>query len=253
VSGPTALLLVAAGFAAGLCGTVAGLASLFSYPALLAAGLPPLAANVTNTVALTASSVGATAGSRAELAGQGPLLRRYAPVVLLGGASGAGLLLLTPPGTFAVIVPVLIAGASVVLLLQPRIRRAAERRSAERRARTGPRFAAGLFAVAAYGGYFGAAAGVLLLALLLVGLPVTLLQGNALKNVLLGAANAVAAAGFAVVGPVHWAAVLPMAVGLLVGARLGPPVARRLPATGLRIGIAVAGLGLAAALAAGVL
>jgi uncharacterized membrane protein YfcA len=257
VTGPTVLLLVAAGFAAGLCGTVAGLASLFSYPALLAAGLPPLAANVTNTVALTASSVGATAGSRRELAGQGPLLRRYAPVVLLGGGAGAGLLLLTPSGTFALIVPVLIAGASVVLLLQPRIRRAAERRANARSAgpptRTGPRFAAGLFAVAVYGGYFGAAAGVLLLALLLVGLPVTLLEGNALKNVLLGAANAVAAVGFAVVGPVHWAAVLPMAAGLLVGARLGPPVARRLPATGLRIGIAVAGLGLAAALATGLL
>ena len=113
--------------------------------------------------------------------------------------------------------------------------------------------AAGLFAVSVYGGYFGAAAGVLMLALLLVGLPVSLLQGNALKNVLLGLANGVAAVGFAAVGPVDWAVVPPLAVGLLVGARLGPAVARRLPMTALRIGIGVAGLGLAAALATGLL
>lgn len=253
MTGPTALLLVAAGFGAGLCGTVAGLASLFSYPALLATGLAPLAANVTNTVALIASSVGSAAGSRTELAGQGPLLRRMAPLTLLGGALGAGLLLLTPAGAFAAIVPVLIAGASVVLLLQPRIRRAAERRSSGPADRPGPAVQAGLFAVAVYGGYFGAAAGVLMVALLLVGLPLTILQGNAVKNVLLGVANAVAAAGFALFGPVHWAAVPPLVAGLLAGARLGPVVARRLPATGLRIGIAVAGLGLAAALATGLL
>lgn len=250
---PIALLLVAAGFAAGLCSTVAGLASLFSYPALLAAGLPPLAANVTNTVALTTTAVGAASASRTELAGQGPTLRRFAPVVLLGGAAGAGLLLLTPPGAFEAVVPVLIAAASVVLLLQPRIRRFAERRSSGPGQRPNPLVIAGMFGVAVYGGYFGAAAGVLLLALLLVGLPVTLLQGNALKNVLLGLANAVAAVGFAVAGPVHWAAVPPMAVGLLAGSRIGPAVARRLPATGLRIAIAVAGLGLAAALATGLL
>jgi uncharacterized protein len=247
---PTALLLLGAGFAAGLCGTVAGLASLFSYPALLAAGLPPLAANVTNTVALTTTSVGAAAGSRIELAGQAPTLRRLAPVVLLGGGAGAGLLLLTPPGTFAAVVPVLVAAASIVLLVQPRLRRAAARPNGP----AGPRaIMAGLFAVSVYGGYFGAAAGVLMLALLLVGLPVSLLQGNALKNVLLGLANGVAAVGFAVVGPVHWVAVPPMAAGLLVGSRLGPALARRLPATGLRIGIGIAGLGLAAALATGVL
>jgi uncharacterized protein len=253
VTVPTALLLVAAGFAAGLTGTVAGLASLFSYPALLAAGLAPLAANMTNTVALTATAVGAAAASRVELTGQGPTVRRFAPVVLVGGAAGAGLLLVTPPGTFAAVVPVLIAAASVVLLLQPRIRRAAERRTT--RAADGPRLlvGAGVFAVSVYGGYFGAAAGVLLLALLLVGLPLTLLTGNAVKNVLLGLANGVAAIGFALVGPVDWAAVAPLAVGLLAGSGLGPAVARRLPATALRIGIGIAGLGLAAALAAGVL
>ena len=250
---PVALLLVVAGFAAGLSGTVAGLASLFSYPALLAAGLPPLAANVTNTVALTATTVGAVAGSRAELTGQGPALRRYAPVVLLGGAAGAAVLLLAPAGTFEAVVPWLIAAASVVLLLQPRIRLAAERRTAGRDGRVHLSTSVGLFAVSVYGGYFGAAAGVLMLAVLLVSLPVSLLDGNALKNVLLGLANTTAALGFAVLGPVDWAAVLPLALGLLAGARLGPVLARRLPATALRVGIGVAGLGLAAAIGLGLL
>ncbi len=241
-----AVLLVAAGFAAGLAGSIAGLASLFSYPALLAVGLPPTAANVTNTVALCVTGLGAAAGSRPELTGQGGAVRRLAPVFAVGGAAGAALLLLTPPGAFELIVPFLIAGASVVLLLQPRVRAVAERAG-------GPGsevgVVVGLFAAAVYAGYFGAAAGVLMLALLLVGLPVTLLQGNALKNVLLGVANVVAAVGFAVFGPVRWAAVLPLAAGLIVGSYVGPAVARRLPATALRVGIGLAGLLLAVVLA----
>jgi uncharacterized protein len=106
-----------------------------------------------------------------------------------------------------------------------------------------------MLAVSVYGGYFGAAAGVLMLALIMIGLPVSLLQGNALKSVLLGLANAVAAVGFAVFGPVQWWAVPPMAIGLLAGGWCGPWLARRLPAGVLRTGIAVAGLGLAVSLA----
>ncbi|WP_281689184.1 sulfite exporter TauE/SafE family protein [Pseudonocardia thermophila] len=241
----TVVLLVGAGVAAGLSGSIAGLASLFSYPALLAVGLPATTANVTNTVALTLSSVGSTLGSRPELVGQAPVLRRYALLALVGGASGAGLLLLTPPGTFERIVPVLVGGAAIVLLLQPWIR---GRIDPTTRA-SGPAVAAGILAVTVYGGYFGAAAGVLMLALLLVGLPVTLLQGNAIKNVLLGLANAVAAVGFAVLADVQWWAVAPLAVGLFVGSFAGPAVARRVPTAALRTGIGLAGLGLAVALA----
>jgi uncharacterized membrane protein YfcA len=229
-----------------LSGSIAGLASLFSYPALLAAGLPATAANVTNTVALAFSAVGSAAGSRPELAGQGPTVRRFALVTGLGGATGAGLLLLTPPGAFERIVPFLVGGASLVLLFQPLIRSAAAGAGPRR---TSAAVVAGLLAVSVYGGYFGAAAGVLMLALLLIGLPVSLLQGNALKNVLLGLANAIAAVGFALFGPVEWWAVLPLAVGLLVGAWTGPAVARRLPTALLRTGIALAGLGLAVVLA----
>jgi len=245
----TFLLLAAGGLGAGLSGTMAGLASLFSYPALLAAGLPAVAANVTNTVALTVTSVGAAAGSRPELSGQWSTVRRFALLTALGGALGAGLLLITPPGAFEKVVPVLIAGAGVVLLFQPRIRAAVLRKAGDNH-HSGPRVLAGILAVGVYGGYFGAAAGVMLLALLLVALPVSLLQGNAIKNVLLGVSNAIAAIGFALFAPVAWWAVLPLAAGALVGARLGPVLARHLPPTALRVGIAVAGLGLATVLAA---
>jgi uncharacterized membrane protein YfcA len=249
----TVLLLVGAGLAAGVSGSMAGLASLFSYPALLAVGLPATAANVTNTVSLAFSSVGAAAGSRPELTGQSGSVRRYALISIPGGAAGAGLLLITPPGAFEAIVPVLVASASVVLLAQPWIRRLAVRgRAAEERDgddRPGWVVLGGMLAVSVYGGYFGAAAGVLMLALIMIGLPVSLLQGNALKSVLLGLANAVAAVGFAVFGPVQWWAVPPMAVGLLAGGLCGPWLARRLPTGVLRTGIAIAGLGLAVSLA----
>lgn len=240
----TLLLLVGAGVAAGLCGSTAGLASLFSYPALLVLGLPPTTANVTNTVALTFSSIGSVAGSRPELVGQRQQIRRFGPLAAAGGASGAGLLLVTPPGGFERVVPFLVGGASILLLLQPRIKTAA----AEGSHRTGPLALAGMFGVTGYGGYFGAAAGVLLLALLVTSLPVSLLQANGLKNVLLGVANGVAAVEFAVFGPVQWSGVLPMALGLLIGAWTGPALARRLPTATLRTGIALAGIGLAVAL-----
>jgi uncharacterized membrane protein YfcA len=237
----TFLLLVGAGVAAGLCGSMAGLASLFSYPALLAAGIPATAANVTNTVALAFSSLGSTAGSRPELTGQGQSVRRFALLAVAGGAAGAGLLLVTPDGLFERVVPFLVGGASLALLLQPLIKSAAVSTSH----RTSPAVLAGIVAVSVYGGYFGAAAGVLMLALLLVGLPVSLLQGNALKNVLLGLANGIAALGFAVFGPVQWWAVLPLAIGLLAGGWTGPALARRLPASVLRVAIALAGMALA--------
>lgn len=240
------LLLVAAGFGAGLSGSMAGLASLFSYPALLAVGLPPTTANMTNTVALLASSVGSVAGSRPELAGQGARVRRLAPLVVVGGAIGAAMLFLTPAGSFEKIVPFLVGGASLVLLCQPRIRAAAAREADGGPTGTGRLLVlGGIGLVGVYGGYFGAAAGVLLLALLLIGLPVSLLQANGLKNALLGLANGTAAVAFAVAGDVRWAAVVPLAAGVLVGSWLGPAIARRLPTTLLRTAIGLAGLGLA--------
>ncbi len=234
--------LVAAGIAGGLTGSIAGLASLATYSGLLAVGLAPVEANVTNTVALTFSTIGSILGSRPELRGQGPFLRPLIPVALAGGAVGAALLLLTPPGGFERIVPFLLGAAALTILI-PR------RRSTEAAAPPGRRHrvlqAAALGAIAVYGGYFGAAAGVLLLALLLHTTAADLPRANAAKNVLLGAANVVAAVWFVVVAPVQWSAVVPLGLGCLIGARVGPAVVRRTPATLLRWLIGAAGLALA--------
>ena len=243
MSGVELLLLVVAGLGGGLAGSIAGLASLVSYPALLAVGLGPVTANVTNTVALVFSSLGSTLGSRTELRGQAPRVRGLAVAAVLGGGAGAGLLLLTPSDTFERIAPWLIGAASLTILLRRRIRPAHDGEGEH--AAAGPGLIGGVFLIAIYGGYFGAAAGVMLLALLLAATGDTLARSNALKNVVLGIANAVAALGFCVLGPVHWAAVAPLAAGLFAGGRLGPIVVRHANAALLRALIGLAGLALA--------
>ncbi|GAB3474869.1 sulfite exporter TauE/SafE family protein [Nocardiopsis coralliicola] len=247
-----AVLLVGAGFAAGLVGSMAGLASLFSYPALLAVGLPPIAANVTNTVALSANTLGAALGSREELRGRRRLVVRLCAVAAAGGAVGAWLLLSTDDEAFALIVPALVAFGSVVLLAQNAVRKAAARITGA--GGIGPLTTAVLvMAVGVYGGYFGAAAGVLMLAVLSVALNESLAVNNALKNLATGGANAIAAISYAVLAPVDWAAAAAVAVGCFAGARIGPSIVRRAPERPLRIGVGVAGLGLAAQLLASAL
>jgi uncharacterized membrane protein YfcA len=234
------LWLLLAGFGAGLTGSVAGLASLISYPTLLALGLPPVSANVSNTVALVFNSIGSVWGSRPELIGQGTRARQLGPIAVAGGLTGGFLLLETPSSAFALVVPWLIGLASLAILLQrnPTLRAPTEHRPTRK-------LSAGVFLVAVYGGYFGAAAGVLLLALLLVIAAEPLARGNAMKNLLLGLANAVAAVAFVAFGPVRWSAVIPLAAGCLLGGRLGPIIVRRVHAAPLRVLIACAGLGLA--------
>lgn len=236
--------LLLAGFGAGLAGSVAGLASLVSYPALLGVGLAPVAANVTNTVSLVFSAAGSVWGFLPELSGQRGAVRRLAPFALAGGLSGALLLLLTPPGYFTLAVPVLLAGASLAVLAP---RPALPAGPASRRRR---RFLAGaVYLVALYGGYFGAGAGVVLLAVLLASTASPLARCAALRNLLLGLANAVAAVSFGLFGPVHWLAALPLACGFLAGGRLGPAVVRRAPQRALRALVALGGLGVAVRLA----
>jgi uncharacterized protein len=237
VSGLELLLLLCAGLVGGLAGSIAGLASLVSYPALLAVGLGPVTANVTNTVSLVFTSVGSTLGSRPELEGQSHRVRTLALAAMAGGGVGATLLLLTPADTFEKLAPWLIGVASLAILLRPRIHAGEPGRPAV--------LSAGVFVIAIYGGYFGAAAGVMLLALMLLATGDTLARSNALKNVVLGIANAVAAVGFALFGDVEWVAVAPLAAGLLAGGRLGPVVVRHSNASLLRGLIGVAGLGLA--------
>lgn len=245
------LWLVLAGVGAGLTGSMAGLASLASYPALLASGLSPFAANVTNSVALLANGAGSALGSRAELAGQG---RRIAGLCLwaaIGGVLGATLLLVTDPSAFEVVVPWLVALGAVLLLAKDRLRRWAE----ERRARRGSpdavsswRWPLVVVVVGVYGGYFGAGAGIILLAVISVRTLEPLAVTNAVKNVATTSANAVAAVAYAVLAPVDWTAAGLLAVGALAGSWLGPTLVRHLPETPLRWAIGAAGLGLAVTL-----
>jgi uncharacterized membrane protein YfcA len=234
-------MLVAAGMVGGLIGSVAGLASIATYPALLALGLAPVTANVTNTVSLVFVTTGAVSASRPELRGQGRSLRRLAVAGALGGAAGGTLLLVTPSGSFELAVPWLVALGSVSMLARRRLVRV----PAGGAHYHGPGLVAGTALIGVYGGYFGAGAGVMLLALLLHATDWDLPRANAIKNVVLGVANSIAAIAFALFGPVRWSAVLPLGLGLFLGGRVGPAVVRRAPADGLRIAIGVAGLGLA--------
>ena len=245
--------LVAAGAVAGLVSTVASVASVVSYPVLLAIGLPPLAANVTNTVALLFTGVGAAAGSRPELAGQRARLLRLGPACVAGGAAGAAVLLLTPASWFGYAAPVLIAAGSVILLIPRPAARTPDPAAGTPAAGTPaageavPGWALGVAvaAVACYIGYFGAAGGILLLVVLIPMLGQSLARTNAVKNVVNGLANGVAAVGFAAFGPVRWLAVLPLAAGFLAGGWTGPKLVRLIPGRLLRILIGIGGIALA--------
>lgn len=234
-------LLVGAGFGAGLIGYVTGLASVVSYPALLAVGLPPIVANVTNTVALVTVGVGSM-GQSGRVLLDGDRRRLYAGVLasVIGGLIGAVILLQAPPESFTVIVPYLVAAAAVALLVQPQLRRIASAHADRPWI-----WILGLGVISVYGGYFGAGAGILLLALALVVTSEPLWRATLLKSLFLGVANVVAAIVFAVSGHVHWVAAVAMALGCLLGGWCGPPVVKRLPAGPLRVTVGLCGLALA--------
>jgi len=238
-------LLFAAGLAAGIASVLVSLASLISYPALLAAGLPPVAANVTNTVSLVFLGVGAGTGSRRELAGLRPMLVRLALVSVTGGIAGAGLLLVLPERAFELVAPVLIAGAALLVLAGPRL----EARPRFRPVGLRPGAVAAYGGTAVYTGYFGAAGGVLAFAALSAIIDRPYHDVNAAKNLLAAFANGAAAITFVLLGPVRWAAVLPLAAGMLVGGYVGPAIARRVPGPVLRVAVAAAGLVVAGVLA----
>lgn len=244
VSGVDVIALAAAGVLAGLVGSAGAITSLVSYPALLAVGLPALGASVANNVALVACWPGSALGSRPELRGRVGWLRAWLPIAAVGGAAGAAVLIATPPGTFSRIVPFLVAAGSLALLLEPRL--TARRRRGRRHARSW-RLALpfGLLVVSFYNGYFGAGAGVMTLVLVLVLAEPHLATANALKNMLIGAGSAASAVVFIASASVQWRAALPLGLGMLVGSRAGPAVARRLPPGLLRWLIAAVGLALA--------
>ncbi|MEV8507868.1 sulfite exporter TauE/SafE family protein [Actinoplanes sp. NPDC051475] len=219
------LLLVAAGLAAGVVNAVAGGGSLITFPSLLGAGLPSVDANVTNSVSVFPGYVSSVAGSRADLAGQGRRLAAIVPTSVVGAVAGCALLLGTPARAFEVIVPFLVLGAAATLAFQDRLRALVGHRSADRRGA----LQVVVFVGAVYGGYFGAALGVMYVAALALVLDETLNRINALKNALSACVGLVTVVVFAFFAPIHWGAVLVVAPATVVGGYVGARVARRLP------------------------
>ncbi len=236
------LFLGGAGTLAGMAGSAGAIGSLISYPALLAVGIPALPANITQSVAVVGLGIGGSVGSRPELRGARSQLRGWVALTVAGTVAGVALLLLSPGGFFRWLVPFLIAAASVLLLLQPRIYRWQQTRPGGGHRAALPY---GLFAVAVYNGYFGAASGVMTLAVLMLTVETRITRANALKNVLLAIGDVIAATAFILFAHIHWGAAIPLGVGFLAGGLLGPAVARRTPEALLRKVIGAAGIVLA--------
>ena len=236
-----ALAIVLAGMAAGALNAVVGSGSLITFPTLLALGYPPIVANVSNTVGLTPGNISGAVGYRRELVGQSSRIRRLGVAAVLGGLTGAGLLLILPESVFFELVPILIIVACILVALQPRITRALAARdpgTTEHRVL----LALGVYLTAVYGGYFGAAQGVILISVLAILVIDDLQRLNGLKNVLVAMVNGVAAIVFILVAPVSWPVVALIAIGAVVGGQVGAHFGRRLPPNVLRAGIVVVGL-----------
>jgi uncharacterized membrane protein YfcA len=229
-----AIAIAAAGLAAGTINTVVGSGTLLTFPVLLAFGYPPVVANVSNTVGLVPGSLSGAHGYRAELAGQGRRAAVLGASSALGGLGGALLLLALPASAFKAIVPVFIALALVLVVAQPRLAALLEARRRPRHAHGGGWVAAALVATGVYGGYFGAAQGIVILAVLGLGLSETLQRINGLKNVLAGLTNLVAGIVFVAAAHVDWTVALLLAVGSALGGQVGARIGRQLPARGLQ-------------------
>jgi uncharacterized membrane protein YfcA len=240
-----AFLITAAGLGAGTINAVVGSGSLITFPALVALGYPAVLANVSNNLGLVPGSLSGVHGYRRELAGQRPRLARLVPASAAGGLTGAALLLVLPSSVFQRVVIVLIAIALVLVVVQPRLSRRIARRRQERPAATREITAPLLGLVAAtgvYGGYFGAAQGIILIAVLGIFVDDELQRLNAAKNVLALTVNLVAAVVFVLTTTIDWAVVALIALGSTIGGQLGASVGRRLDPRVLRAVIVVIGL-----------
>ena len=233
-----ALLVLTAGLAAGTINTIVGSGSLITFPTLLAVGYEPVLANVTNAVGLLPGSISGAVGYRRELAGQGQRIRRLAVASTSGGASGAVLLLVLPGSIFRDLVPALILLATVLVAVQPRVAQRVADRAARRGGAAeggGPLLFLAVLGTGIYGGYFGAAQGVILIALLGIFLEDDLQRLNGLKNVLAAVVNGVAALFLVVTADVAWGAALLLASGAVAGGQLGATFGRRIPTRVLRV------------------
>jgi uncharacterized membrane protein YfcA len=234
--------VLCAGVFAGAINTVVGSGTLVTFPVLLAVGYGPVTANVSNTLGLVPGSISGAIGYRAELAGQRRRIVALASASMLGGIAGAVLLLSLPSEAFEAIVPVLILLALVLVIAQPRLALALTARRKEVRPHGGPPLWGGVFGTGIYGGYFGAAQGVILLALLGITIPEDLQRLNALKNVLAAMVNGIAAVVFLFFASVAWLPALLLAVGSAGGGQLGAKIGRRLSPAVLRAVIVVVGV-----------
>lgn len=225
-------LIAGAACAAGIVNAIAGGGSLISFPALVATGLPHVAASMTNTVALCPGYLGAAFAQRRELAGQGPRAWTLVPLAIVGSLLGSYVLLRTSERSFATIVPFLLVFAAVLLAAQGPLRKALKKR--ERGHRSVLLAVIPVGAAAIYGAYFGAGLGVILLAVLAVVVDDTLVRANALKQLLSLTINVVAAVVYVVVGDIAWGVTAIVAVGSLVGGVIGGKLASRVPEAWLR-------------------
>ena len=243
------LAVAAAGFAAGGINAVVGSGTLVSFPVLLAVGLPPVSATISNSLGLIAGNLSGSIGYRRELRGQRRLLLRLLPASVLGALTGAFLLLHLPASTFEAVVPVLIGIAVLLVALQPALQRrlrAGEHPGTARQVRGGRLAAlfAGAYATGTYGGYFAASQGVLQIGIFGLLLHESLQRLNAIKNVLTLTVNTVAAGAYVVVATdrIDWWAAGLLAVGSLVGGGVSSRYGRRLPAPVLRAAIVALGI-----------
>lgn len=241
MSWPDVVLVFFGGMAAGAINTVVGSGTLITFPVLLAVGYSPVVANVSNTIGLVPGSLAGAWGYRRELAGQGRRVVRLLVASVAGGIVGAVSLLVLPASAFKNIVPAFIVIALVLVLVQPRLSRALAARGRVPTDIGGAAPLFGLFLCGVYGGYFGAAQGIIILALLGFLTHESLQHANGIKNVLAGATNLVAGLIFAFAAHVNWPAAAVIAVGATIGGVLGARIGRRLPAPVLRGLIVVVG------------
>jgi uncharacterized membrane protein YfcA len=248
VSGLEQLVVVLAGLGAGVLSTTVGVASLLSFPVLLAVGLPPVVANVSNTIGLVPSGVGGGIGYREELRVHPRIAAGVMVLTGIGGAAGAALLLALPPGVFEAVVPWLILGTCLLVGVQPRLsawlaaQRGRDGREVHPRLRLSVMATGFVLLTGVYGGYFGAGAGVMMIATLALSLDIDLHVIAGIRTIALLASNLVAALVFVVVAEVDWLAVVLLSVSSIVGGYVGARIARRLPAAVLRTLVVVAGV-----------
>jgi uncharacterized protein len=236
-----ALAIVGVGLAAGTINTIVGSGSLITFPTLLAFGFSPIVANVSNTVGLVPGSLSGVVAYRRELEGQRRRLAVLGTASVTGGITGAVLLLSLPGSVFRHVVPVLILVACLLVAIQPRLARRLSGRE-ESPSHGGVPLFLGVFATGVYGGYFGAAQGVILMSLLGIFLEDHLQRLNATKNVLALVTNSVSAVVFIIVTHIAWEAAALIAAGSVVGGQIGGVLGRRIPPALLRVVIIVVGV-----------